>query len=73
MLFGFILGFLSGLLTAIGLFSFLAYWLCTRSNHLALARFIYGIAQALASLRPKSAGPSTTADNGKAIAVRSAN
>lgn len=51
---GFILGFLLGFLAAIGLAAFLIYWLASRSNHLALARFINGIAQAFAALRPKS-------------------
>jgi hypothetical protein len=44
---GFILGFLTGLLAALGLFGFLACWLC-RSNKIAVAKFINGIAQALA-------------------------
>lgn len=54
---GFILGFLLGLLTAIGLTGFLLYRLCSRSNPIALARFINGIAQSLAALRPKSPAP----------------
>ncbi len=51
---GFILGFLLGLIAALGMVAFLLYWLCSRSNHIALARFINGIAQAFAALRPKA-------------------
>jgi hypothetical protein len=50
---GFVLGFLTGLLAAIAGFGLLAYWLCTRTNNLAVARFINGIAQALAAQQPK--------------------
>lgn len=60
---GFILGFLGGLLAAIGAFGFLAYWLCSRSNTMAAAKFVNGIAQALAS---KHAGPLTPMGNRKA-------
>jgi hypothetical protein len=45
---GFVLGFLMGLLAAFGLFGFLAYWVCTRSNTVAVAKYIDGIAQASA-------------------------
>jgi hypothetical protein len=65
MWFGFILGFLSGLIVAIGLLGFLVYWLCTRPNQLAVARFINGFANALVT-RPKASGPALVADNGKA-------
>jgi hypothetical protein len=44
----FILGFLTGILFAFGLMGFLTYWLCNRSNNIAVAKFINGIAQALA-------------------------
>jgi hypothetical protein len=50
---GFVLGLLTGLLTAIAGFGLLAYWVCTRSNNIAAARFINGIAQALAAQQPK--------------------
>jgi hypothetical protein len=46
----FLLGFMMGMLAAIGLFGVLAWWLCSRSNSMAVAKFINGIAQALASL-----------------------
>jgi hypothetical protein len=54
---GFILGLLTGLLTAIGLFAFLACWLCTRPNTTALAKLLNDIAQALAH-RQQSPEPS---------------
>jgi hypothetical protein len=57
---GFVLGLLTGLLAAIAGFGLLAYWVCTRPNNIAVARFINGIAQALAAQRErgKTAGPS---------------
>ncbi len=64
----FVLGLLIGLLSAIGLFGGAAYWLCTRSNHVAIAKFINGIAQALAH-RPDSAGPMSSGSNGAAGAT----
>ena len=63
---GFLLGFLMGLLAAIGLFGFLAYWLCSQPNSIAVAKFINGIAQALAH-QPKSSAPLAPGENGKAI------
>ena len=63
---GFILGLLMGLLAAIGLFGLLAYWLCSRSNNIAVAKFINGIAQALAS-KAKSPEPLAPGENGEAI------
>jgi hypothetical protein len=45
---GFILGLLMGILAAILLFGLLVYWLCSQPNSLAVAKFINGIAQALA-------------------------
>jgi len=62
---GFILGFLIGLIAATGLYGFLAYWLCSRSNNVAVAKFINGIAQALAH-EPKSSPPLAPAKNGQA-------
>jgi hypothetical protein len=62
---GFVLGFLLGLLTAIGLFIFLVYWLCSRSNHLGIAKAVNGVANALAAARPKTAKPPAAADDGK--------
>jgi len=62
---GFLLGFLMGLLAAIGLFGFLTYWLCSRSNNIAVAKFINGIAQALAH-KPKSPEPSVPGKDGEA-------
>jgi hypothetical protein len=50
---GFVLGLLTGLLAAIVGFGLLAYWVCTRTNNIAVARFINGIAQALAAQQPK--------------------
>jgi hypothetical protein len=50
---GFVLGLLTGFLAAIAGFGLLAYWVCTRPNNIAVARFINGIAQALASQQPK--------------------
>jgi hypothetical protein len=44
---------LIGLITAIGLMVFLVYWLCTRSNNVAIAKAVAGLANALAH-RPKS-------------------
>jgi len=61
---GFILGLLIGLLLAVALIGFLAYWLCSRSNTLAVAKFINGIAQALAALRPKSSEPPSATRDG---------
>ncbi len=61
----FVLGLLLGLLSAIGLFGGVAYWLCTRSNHVAIAKFINGIAQALAH-RPDAGGPLNSGSNGAA-------
>lgn len=54
---GFILGLLLGLFTAIGLFGFLAYRLCTRPKTAALAKLLSEIAQALAN-RQQSSEPS---------------
>jgi hypothetical protein len=45
---GFLLGFLIGVLAAIMLLGLLVYWLCSRPNSMAVAKFINGIAQALA-------------------------
>jgi hypothetical protein len=55
---GFVLGLLLGLLAAVGLFGYLAYWLCTRFDTSALVKFISDIAQTLAQ-RPQSTQPST--------------
>jgi hypothetical protein len=44
----FILGFLMGILTAYGLLGGLTYLLCSRSDNIAVAKFLNGIAQALA-------------------------
>jgi hypothetical protein len=63
---GFILGFLMGLLAAIGLSGFLAYWMCSRPNSMALAKFINGIALALAH-RPKSSEPLAPGKIGQAM------
>jgi hypothetical protein len=64
---GFLLGFLMGLLTAIGLLGFLIYWSCSRSNNIAVAKFINGIAQALASInKAKSLEPLAPGKDGKA-------
>ena len=63
---GFILGFLTGILAALGLLGFLTYWLCSRSNNVAVAKFINGIAQALAH-KPKSSEPSTSGKGGEAM------
>jgi len=58
---GFILGFLMGLLSAIGLLVALAYWLCHRSNNVAVSKFISGIAQALEHIAPSE--PSSPDEN----------
>ena len=42
-----ILGFFMGLLTALGLLGLLIYWLCRRSNNMAVAKFIEGITHAV--------------------------
>jgi hypothetical protein len=63
---GFLLGLLVGVVSAIGLFVFLAYWLCSRSSNMALARCLNGIAQALAH-KPKSSEPLTPGENGEAM------
>lgn len=62
---GFVLGFLLGLLTAIGLLGLLAYWLCTRSNHIAIAKAVNGLANALAT-KPRP-GPLPAVENGESI------
>ena len=49
----FILGFLTGILFAYGLLALLTYWLCSRSDNIAVAKFINGIAQALAHRAPR--------------------
>jgi hypothetical protein len=48
----FILGLLIGILAAILIFGLLVYWLCSRENSMAVAKFINGIAQALAHRKP---------------------
>ena len=63
----FILGSLTGLLAAIGLFGFLTFWLCSRLSNIAVAKFINGIALALAH-KPKSSETSAPARNGQAMA-----
>jgi len=63
---GFILGLLLGLLAAIGLLGFLTWWLCSRSNNVAVAKFINGVAQALAH-QPKSSEPLAPDKEGEAI------
>lgn len=62
---GFILGLLLGILAAILLFGLLVYWLCSRPNSLAVAKFINGIAQALAHRKhvPDGATPEEKADS----------
>jgi hypothetical protein len=50
----FILGLLIGMLAAILVFGLLVYWLCSRENSMAVAKFINGIAQALAHRKPVS-------------------
>ena len=62
---GFVFGFLFGLLAAVALASAFAYWICTRSDTIALAKFINGVAQALAH-RSKSP-PVLPGDNGDGI------
>jgi len=47
---GFLAGFMTEIFVAIALFGFLAWRLCSRSNGVAVAKFIGGIAQALASV-----------------------
>ncbi len=61
---GFIAGFLLGLLTAIGLLGYLAYRLCTRSDRIAIAKAVNGLANAPAT-KPQSSGSAAAADNGK--------
>jgi len=60
-----VFGFLMGLLTAIALFGFLTYWLCSRSNNMVVAKFINGIAQALAH-KSESAEAMAPGRNGEA-------
>jgi len=64
---GFILGFLLGLIAALGLIGFLIYWLCSRSDNIAIAKCLNGFAQALAN-RPKSPEPLVQGKNGEAAA-----
>jgi hypothetical protein len=61
---GFILGLLIGQIVAVGLLIFLIYWLCRRSNNVAVAKFVNGIVQALMH-EPK---PTEPAGNGEAAA-----
>jgi len=61
---GFLLGFMLGLFAVAGLFVFLVYWLCTRPNHIAVAKAINGVAQALAHT-PKSPEPATPGTDGE--------
>lgn len=53
---GFLIGFLIGMLTAMAMFGFLGYWLCTRSNHIAVAKAVNGLANALATKRQGDGG-----------------
>ena len=53
---GFVLGLLFGMLAAILLFGLLVYWLCSQPNRMAVAKFINGIAQALAHTRQLPGG-----------------
>ena len=67
---GFALGFMMGMLVAVALFGVLAWWVCSRSNSVAVAKFINGIAQALAhqgrATEPSAGGKKTEeATNGK--------
>jgi hypothetical protein len=67
---GFMLGFMMGMLVAFALFGVLAWWVCSRSNSVAVAKFINGIAQALAhqsrAKEPLTAGKKEEeASNGK--------
>ncbi len=55
---GFVLGFMMGLVGAVILFGVAAWWVCSRSDSVAVAKFINGIAQALAH-RPKTSQPAT--------------
>jgi len=57
---GIVLGFMAGLLAAVAGIGFLAYWVCTRPNNIAVARVINGIAQAIASPQSKSWEQGTT-------------
>jgi hypothetical protein len=60
---GFILGFMAGMLAACALLGIGVWWVCSRSNNMALAKFINGIAQALAhKARPPE--PMTPSKNG---------
>jgi hypothetical protein len=68
---GFLLGFLLGFLGAIGLLVSVLVWLCMRANHIAIAKAVNGLANALAT-RPKSSKTLTAADDSKAVAGRQA-
>jgi hypothetical protein len=59
---GFVLGLLTGLLAAVVGLGLLAYWVCTRPNNIAVARFINGIAQALAAQQSKPRERGTTTE-----------
>jgi len=62
----FILGIFLGILTAIGLILFGTYWICTRSDTQAAAKFILGIiAQALAH-GPNAPEPAAPGKDGEA-------
>jgi hypothetical protein len=63
---GFALGFTMGMLVAVVLFGVVAWWVCSRSNSVAVAKIINGIAQALAS---KAKPPALLApdENGEAM------
>ncbi len=66
-----ILGFFMGLLTALGLLGLLIYWLCRRSNNMAVAKFIEGITHAVAH-KPKSPEALAASENAEATAGTSA-
>jgi hypothetical protein len=72
---GFILGFLLGFLAAIGLAGFMAFWVCTRSNRIALAKAVNGLAIAIATKQkpPEPPAPPAPVSNGDTKAEAMAN
>jgi hypothetical protein len=62
---GFLLGVFMGFFGAFVIIGVLAYLLCSRSNNIAIAKFIDGVAQALAH-SPKSPESPAPSPNGEA-------
>jgi hypothetical protein len=66
----FLFGFMLGLIVAPGSLVLLTFWLCSRGNKLAAARFLNGIASVLAD-KAKPPPPAAAGDNGQVLPVTS--